>query len=251
VKGAFKRLMTSSVVQRCVGFALALLLRLVKGTTRWTEHGFEHFDRLHAAKQPFVACFWHGRIMMTPFVWRLPIPFQMLISSHRDGRLIAATVRNLNVDTIWGSSNRNGGEALRALIRELKRGRCVGVTPDGPRGPRMRVKAGAVVAARAAKAPIVPIAFGVQRRRVLNTWDRFVVALPFGSGVFMVGAPIDVTQGAIEDARLAVERAMLDLTAAADRLTGHDPIAPAEWTPHTPSEEMGQDTAQDLEAGAA
>src|SRR5258708_11326066 len=33
--------------------------------------------------------------------------------------------------------------------------------------------------------PIVPIVFATSRRRVLPSWDRFHLALPFGRGVFL------------------------------------------------------------------
>jgi len=60
------------------------------------------------------------------------------------------------------------------VIRALEAGACVGITPDGPRGPRMRAHPGLVMAARVARVPIVPAAYSVRRRRLLGTWDRFV-----------------------------------------------------------------------------
>ena len=97
----------------------------------------------------------------------------MLISQHRDGQLIARTVRRFGIASIAGSTSHGGSAALRAILRALKAGQCIGVTPDGPRGPRMRATGGAVDIARLSGVPILPAAFATSRRRVLGSWDRF------------------------------------------------------------------------------
>ena len=123
--------------------------------------------------------------------------------------------------------NRAGSAGLRAVIRTLKQGDCVGITPDGPRGPRMRAQGGIVTAARAAGVPILPATYSVRRRRVLGTWDRFVVALPFNRGVYVIGAPIEIGDIAPEAARLLIEERLTALTHYADRLIGVAPVEPA------------------------
>ncbi|MEX2450013.1 MAG: hypothetical protein WD407_04080, partial [Rhodospirillales bacterium] len=104
-------------------------------------------------------------------------------------------------------------------------------TPDGPRGPRMRASDGIVTIARLAGAPIVPVSFGAARRRVLNTWDRFVLALPFSRGVIVWGDPIvierDADDAKLDEARRAVEDALNAITAEADALCGCAPVEPA------------------------
>jgi hypothetical protein len=138
---------------------------------------------------------------------------------------------HLGIETITGSRTRGGLGALRALIRSLKDGVHVSVTPDGPRGPRMRVQPGIISLAALSGAPLVPFTFAVSRRRVLGTWDRFVLALPFSRGLYMCGAPFyvlkDADAAALEAARLEFERRMNALVAEADRLMGHAPIEPA------------------------
>jgi lysophospholipid acyltransferase (LPLAT)-like uncharacterized protein len=141
-------------------------------------------------------------------------------------------MRRLGIRIIEGSSNRGGSAGLRGVIRALKAGDCVGITPDGPRGPRMRAHAGIVTAARAAGASILPAAFSVRRRRLLGTWDRFVVALPFNRGVYVIGAPIDVADLAPETARQLIEDRLNEITAYADRLVGVPTIEPAEAKPN-------------------
>jgi len=95
----------------------------------------------------------------------------------------------------------------------------------------MRAAMGAVLAAEMAEAVLVPVGFATTRRAMLRSWDRFLVPLPFGRGVFVIGPEIIVPPGldaaGREALRLDLEKALNDVTAEADRLTGHAPTAPA------------------------
>lgn len=155
----------------------------------------------------------------------------MLASSHPDGQLIAKTVVNFGIKTITGSTTRGGTAALRGLLGIIKAGECIGLTPDGPRGPRMRVSDGIVNIARLAGVPIIPASFGITRRRVLGSWDRFILAKPFSRGVIVWGEPITIDRDADDDAqetaRRAVEEGLNAVTNEADTLCGCTTIEPA------------------------
>jgi len=215
-----KRLLGSASVQSIAAWLIARYIHLVHATSRWDYEGLEHLRAIRATGRPLIACFWHQRIMMMRFLWREAAPFSVLVSPHRDGRLLARTMRRLDVRIIEGSSNRAGSAGLRAVIRTLKAGDCVGITPDGPRGPRQRAQGGVVTAARAAGVPILPVAYSVRRRRLLGTWDRFLVALPFTSGVYVIGAPVELGEIDAETARLLLEARLNEVTHFADRLIG-------------------------------
>jgi lysophospholipid acyltransferase (LPLAT)-like uncharacterized protein len=206
------------------------LIRAARATGRWDVVGEENV-RPYWDGKPAVVCFWHGRLMMLPYAWRSTSPFHMLISAHPDGQLIARIVEGLGIQTLAGSSRRGGSEGFRTMVRLIKGGATVGITPDGPRGPRMRASEGAVALARLSGAPLLPVAFGARRRRVLKSWDRFVVALPFSDGVFVWGAPIEVARDAdadaLERARLKLEESLNFVTDEADRRTGQARIEPA------------------------
>ncbi|TVR96161.1 MAG: DUF374 domain-containing protein [Rhodospirillales bacterium] len=210
----------------------AAYLRLVYATGRWSVLGVDAVDRHCRSGRPFIACFWHGRMLLMPYAsWCWPCRFRMLISRHRDGRIIAETIQRLGTDTVAGSSSRGGAEAVRELIAALAAGDSIGITPDGPRGPRMRAQMGAIRLARWSGAPVVPVSFSARRRKVLSSWDRFIVIFPFGRGVLAYGEPIWVPADAgveeLEGLRSLLERRMNDLTAEVDRMTGHTPILPA------------------------
>jgi len=206
-------------------WAIHVYIRLVFATNRWTTEGGEVPLRLRQTGGGFILAFWHGRMMMIPMAWQRLAPMHMLISAHRDGRIIADAVTYFGVDSVSGSSRHGGSAALRAMLKHLKAGDCVGITPDGPHGPACIASSGIVNAARLARVPVVPIVFATSRRRVLRSWDRFHLALPFGRGIFLWGEPIeiasDLAAAGVEEARLRVETAMNNLAAEADLRVGH------------------------------
>ena len=187
--------------------------------------------RCCAAAGPFIAAFWHNRLMMAPQGWREEATMNVIISRHRDGESIARAVRHLGVAAIRGSRTRGGAAALRTSLRLLRDGGYVGITPDGPRGPRMRVQPGVIAVARLSGAPIVPATYAVSRRVVAESWDRFVIALPFSRGIYVWGEPIHVDakadEAAMETARLLLEERLIALAMDADRMVGVEPIEPA------------------------
>jgi len=230
-----KRLAQSDTAQAAACWIGAQFIRLVRATGRWTITGEEIPESFRRNGKPFILAFWHGRLMMMPYCWRRTDLVKMLISSHRDGKLISGTVRHFDIESVVGSTSRGGAKAMRDLIRLLRGGGVVGITPDGPRGPRMRVGEGTIAMARLSGAPIVPATFASSRRRVLGSWDRFVLALPFSRGVFLWGEPIEVPRDADDSTsqryRLALEAAMNALTARADAMLGQRPIEPAPAQP--------------------
>lgn len=229
--GLLKRLSKSERVRGALCWLGAQYIRLVAVTGRWQVVGGEVPAAYWDQGRPFVLAFWHGRILMMPYCWRRAQPIHMLISQHRDGQIIARTVGHFGIATVAGSSSKGGSAALRAMLKALKGGECVGITPDGPRGPRMRASEGIVQVARISGAPVIPCTFSARRRRVLGSWDRFVVAWPFSRGVFVWGQPIAVPAKATaeqQDAlRREVEAALNAITADADARMGHAGIEPA------------------------
>ena len=226
-----KRVTRSQAGLATLAWLYARYTGFVFATSRWQTLGREDADALLRAGQPFIAAFWHNRLMMAPQGWRAEATIHVMISRHRDGESIARAVRHLGVAAIRGSRTRGGTAALRSSLRLLKEGGYLGITPDGPRGPRMRVQPGIIALARLSGAPIIPITYAVSRRKVANSWDRFVIALPFSRGVYLWGQPIHVAAGAdeaaMEDSRLFLEERLNALTAEADRMVDAVPIEPA------------------------
>jgi lysophospholipid acyltransferase (LPLAT)-like uncharacterized protein len=226
-----KRLLASDTGQAVIAALAAGYIRFVHATTRWEWVNVEVGDRIIDAGGTGIVCFWHGRLLMMPTAQRGGAKFAMLISGHRDGRFIARAVARFGIRAILGSSTRGGTAAARECVNALTSGTIVGVAPDGPRGPRMRASVGAVEIARIAGKPLVPVACSTTRRKVLGSWDRFLLALPFGRGVYVVGDPISPPaaddRASVEAVRRRLEEALNAVSAEADRLTGHAPVEPA------------------------
>jgi len=225
----------SPLGQRILSGLIAGYIHLVFRTKRWRVEGEDAANALLAAGRPFIGCFWHSRMLMMTEIWARRAALAMLISPHQDGQLIAKTISRLGVPTIAGSTARGGSEALVTIVRTLKAGTCVAITPDGPTGPRMRAAGGVVAAARVAGVAIVPVAYSCTNALTLGTWDRLLLPLPFGRGLVMVGAPITIPPGTDAEAREMLRREVEDqlnaLTRECDRRCGRAPVEPAPAKP--------------------
>jgi lysophospholipid acyltransferase (LPLAT)-like uncharacterized protein len=225
-----RQFVRSDWLRRALCYSIHLYIRFVYATNRWTVEGSEYPSQLRAEGRPFILAFWHGRLMMIPMAWQRLAPIHMLISAHRDGRIIADAVAYFGVQTVTGSTRRGGSAALRTMVKALAAGDCVGITPDGPAGPAMVASTGIVNVARLSGVPIVPIVFATSRRCLMRSWDRMQIALPFGRGVFIWGEPIeigdDLDEGGVERERKRVETRMFDMAALADSRVGRGPTRP-------------------------
>ncbi len=201
----------------------AAYMWFVHRTTRWTVLGEDGPDALARERRSFIVCFWHQRIFMMAPIWARRSPIHMLVSAHRDGRLISKSVTHYDIDTIVGSTSRGAAAALRQMLDLMKRGINIGVTPDGPRGPARKAAPGIAIAAWMGKSPVVLMAYST-RGRFLRSWDRFLVPYPFGRGA-MIWEIVEPPKERSElDAFARHIEARLDaITEQADRMTGMSP----------------------------
>jgi lysophospholipid acyltransferase (LPLAT)-like uncharacterized protein len=219
----------------------ATYIRLVHRTGRWELRCDPATAQLIRSRRPFIGAFWHGRMLMIAAAWRallreleVQAPLQpcVISSDHTDGRLMAKATARLGIETVFGSTKRGRVSLLRAATRVLEQGRIAVFTPDGPRGPRMRAKAGVVRLAMRTGAPIVPITFAASNQRLLTSWDRFALALPGARGVLAFGAPLELPRDSDPEAgRRLLEQRLNELTRDADRALGLPPLEPAPLEP--------------------
>lgn len=216
-----RHLIRAPWVQNLLAYLLTLYLKLVYYTSRWTFEGFHHPEQFIGSNKPFIACFWHGRMAMIPFMWRWKFPITALVSLHADGQLVGRTFKHFGIDYTLGSTSRGGTRALRDIVHRLKNGEVIGLTPDGPRGPRQVASPGIIAMAKLTRTPIIPISYATSRFIELKTWDRFHVPLPFSKGVLVFGTPLPPPEdNDWENYRLRVEQAITNLQTYADQLCG-------------------------------
>lgn len=224
-------LLKSAAAQRAGAAALAAYIGFAMRTTRWRIEGWQHVAP-HAQAGGLLVAFWHECLALTPALYarfHAAAPgrrVHVLISHHRDGRLIAGAVQRLGATVISGSSARpdkgktdkGGAAALRGMVAALRAGELVAVTPDGPRGPPHVAAAGLAQAAALAGVPILPVAVCLSPDRRLRSWDRMMLPLPFGRGVVVCGAPVCAERGALEAATQAATAALNEVAARAEAL---------------------------------
>ena len=105
----------------------------------------------------------------------------MLISSHRDGRIISSAVSHLGINTIQGSSNKNKITSAKQIINELNSKNIIGITPDGPRGPNQKSKRFGFNAKT--NSVIFPLCYSAKFYKQLSSWDKFIFVYPFNKFV--------------------------------------------------------------------
>lgn len=219
LKRLFRHPRTLAALAWLIGAYLAFVYR----TTRWQLVGTENLTP-EVWQSPLIITFWHERLPLMPMLWLTrrgmadyvgkPEAVYVLVSRHRDGQFIGAIIRRFHLDVTLGSTSRGGPAALRSLMRQLREGLYVAITPDGPRGPARRAAPGVAQLAALTDALILPCAAQSTRHRRLRTWDRMVMPLPFGRAVLACGAAIRVPRAGWEATLPAIEAA---LSAAADR----------------------------------
>lgn len=179
------------------------------------EPGVETYMR---GERNGIFAFWHGRMMLLPAICPPGHKMRVLISEHRDGKLISRTIGHFGQATVKGSSSKGGKEAVSEILRALENGDNISITPDGPRGPAQVAAMGVASIARFSGKPVLPVTFAATRFKRFRSWDRFLLALPFGRIVFYVGSPMLIAENTDEEAaRLQVEQAMNRLVEIADK----------------------------------
>ena len=185
----------------------SLFIRLISLTNKKEFHAPESLG-----DEPFIMACWHGELLMIPYAYtryKKNPHVKLLISEHFDGNLIAKTLNYFGFETIRGSSTRGGAKALIQSIKELKNGYDLGITPDGPKGPRHEVSDGIVVMAQKAKVKITLVEIKPSAYWQLNSWDKFVIPKPFGTIRYYISDLIDVSDKEFEEARILLKEGLL------------------------------------------
>ena len=235
-----KRIRSAGLTRELAARLGSFYLRLVWVTSSWRIEGREHREALLAQPAGFVVSMWHGRLFMAPCLKPRDRAIHAMISDNRDGDIITRLMGFHNVGAVRGSTadprkrdkNKGGREAFRDSLPLLAAGDMVGITPDGPRGPRMRAQHGAAAISAVAGVATLPVGISSTRGKLLRNWDRFLIPFPFGRGCVVYGAPLPPPQAGDADGikahRLAIEEATTAATRHADEICGRETPEPAD-----------------------
>lgn len=213
-----KRVLTSPALLLPLAVLVYVLLKIMYATNRKTyDHHAETLPYARGEKAG-IYCFWHGRMLAQLFVNPPGRIMYVFSTRHTDGLAASMLYGRFGIRTVWGTRSkgtRAAARAARALLEVVMEGHNVAITPDGPRGPTQVAAPGAAYLASKSGLPLIPVGYSSTRHKRFNSWDHFMLFLPFGRIHHAAGAPIFVPADA-DDETLA--RSTQQLQDALNRL---------------------------------
>ena len=233
-KSSLKKIMKSRVIIRCVAFLAYLYSKFTGNTCHWQIKGVnETLASVKDTNAIFVG--WHSRATMMPFFQNKLLKRNMaaIVSPHQDGQIVANLLKHFEIKPINGSSNENPRQSALELMRDLLKGYDLFISPDGPRGPRMRMKKSPIYFAQKTGKPIICVCFSLNKALIIDTaWDKTMIALPFAKGVFALSEPLyvpsDLTEEEVEQYRQKLENIANAQSIECDKMVGREPVMPAD-----------------------
>ena len=186
-----KKLLKNFFVQNILGFFTFLYIRAVNFTSSIQFENESIPKQFWNNDKPFILAFWHSQLMMIGFSWKKNKNVNILASGHSDGRFGAIVGKYFNLNNIQ-TSEKNKSVSLRSIFKLLNDNNYIGITPDGPRGPKEIVSEGIIKIAKSSKVPIIPIGFWSSKNFKLKSWDSFLITLPFSKCSFVWNKPLEI-----------------------------------------------------------
>ena len=215
-----KQILKNKYLQSFLGWIISVYIKICFHTSIWLVKNSDIIENYLNKNESVIVCFWHNRLLMAPFCWAWGVKFKMLISSHSDGRIISQAVSHLGIETITGSSRKQKISSLKQIINQIKIKSILGLTPDGPRGPREEVKDGLLSILKKTKVTILPLSYSAKFKIKLNTWDKFIFVTPFNKFVAVWGNPIKYNfSKTLGENKSILENEMNRVTKLADNLS--------------------------------
>ena len=179
-----------------IAAAVYSVIRMLGPTLRYEVLGWQHAERVYAAKKQCIWAFWH-RVIIPVVWWYRNHGVVVMNTTAFDGQWTRKVIEWLGYGTAQGSSSRGGLRGLAVMARRLEEGFDCAFTIDGPRGPRYVAKPGPVMLARKTGCPIMVFHIGVERGKTFEkTWDHFLMPKPFSRTLMLFSSPIYVPKDA-------------------------------------------------------
>lgn len=152
---------------------LPLLIKILVSTLRIK------IGNANALSKKAVFIFWHSQMLAGWSLFKNNKTYA-LVSQSKDGEILSTLLEKWNYQVSRGSSSKGGKEALKDLTEAAKDGYSIVITPDGPRGPAMKIKNGALIISHETGIPIIPVKVNYSSKKILSkSWDKFEIPYPF------------------------------------------------------------------------
>lgn len=213
IRDILKARLQSPAAQARIGALVGACLSASLRASRWNIEADELLSAARSGK-PIIVAMWHECLPTMPAFMRAaqrpgsaPVGY-VLASRHRDGQIVVGAMKVFGLHAVSASSSRGGAAGLRELVRLIRAGHPIAITPDGPRGPRRKAAAGVAQLAALTGAQVFCVGAATSRAITLKSWDFMRLPLPFGRGALIAAPPITVPRDGWEDALAMIEAEM-------------------------------------------
>jgi len=201
--------------KKVVPFILGYLIKSAITVIGWTCHfkieGRENL--INAGSKPkCILIAWHNRLGIITEILKRTAPqfyYAAMVSNSRDGEIISVITNSYRHGRTIRVPHNARSESLRTMISRLKFGKeIIIVTPDGPRGPKYKLKPGAVIAAKETGANVIPLTWSANKVWLFRTWDQLMLPKPFSTISVKIGDPMTVANS-VEEGVETLQNALL------------------------------------------
>lgn len=197
------------------GTPVAWLIRTIGNTLKYRV--INKAGMTYPSQERHIWVFWHNRMFLIPWMRQNIVPGQdgaFLTSPSGDGAIIAEACSQFGLKPVRGSSSKRGAQAMVELAHYIKTGHDIGITPDGPRGPRYHMNMGVIKLAQLTGAKLMPVHIRFEKAIPFKTWDRFLLPVPFSNVEIEFGesftVPRRMTEEECEQQRFNLEQLMIE-----------------------------------------
>ncbi len=199
-----------------ISFATTILNIYCK-SWRFTQHNLdENYRELLRQNIKPVFAMWHDQFLPCAYLHRNE-NVVAIASDSKDGDIVAYVFNRWKYNIVRGSTFKGGEKATLKAIKTTKEvGTTLAITVDGPIGPRHSVRSGAIFIAKKLDQVVIVATIKPKRFKKFNSWDRFILPLPFTKIDVYYSKPIylsaDTSKECIENDRYKLEKFMMDFT---------------------------------------
>ena len=189
-----KRFSKTITGQKLIGFIFYFITKSISRSIRWEYFEQSKKSTIFNNQDKYIFCCWHNKLFLGPHLLPRNRVINALQSSHSDGMITSLAFQYLGMNVILGSSKKGGVQAFRKMVKRLQIGESIAITPDGPKGPKEKVKEGIIKLAQMTNTPIIPLVWATRKYKIINSWDNFVLPYPFSKGIYSFGKPIYIEE---------------------------------------------------------